>query len=206
MKREERRTLGKTDMRKEWLFFFSSRRRHTRLVSDWSSDVCSSDLDLPRLVTSMHNGITRIRKIVSSLRTFSRLDEAEQKTIDIHTGLDSALLLLRHRCRAIEHLEDVRIECHYGDLPPVTCYPASLNQVFVNILTNAFDALASVKDRSPKISLATTRLEENCVAIAFRDNGCGIPPEDLPHIFNPFFTTKPPGKGDRKSTRLNSSH
>ncbi len=151
--------------------------------------------DLPRLVTSMHNGITRIRKIVSSLRTFSRLDEAEQKTIDIHTGLDSALLLLRHRCRAIEHLEDVRIECHYGDLPPVTCYPASLNQVFVNILTNAFDALASVKDRSPKISLATTRLEENCVAIAFRDNGCGIPPEDLPHIFNPFFTTKPPGKG-----------
>ena len=151
--------------------------------------------DLPRLVTSMHNGITRIRKIVSSLRTFSRLDEAEQKTIDIHSGIESVLLLLRHRCFEIEHHEGVRIECHYGDLPPVSCYPAALNQVLANILSNAFDALIGVSDRSPKISIATACLDENCVAIAIRDNGCGISPENLPRIFEPFFTTKPPGRG-----------
>jgi len=150
--------------------------------------------DLPRLVTSMHNGITRIRKIVSSLRTFSRLDEAEVKTIDIHSGIDSVLLLLRHRCRATDRRPEVTVECHYGHLPPIVCYPAALNQVFVNILSNSFDALAQASDE-PRISIATTCLDGDRVAIAIRDNGCGIHPDDRDRIFDPFFTTKPPGQG-----------
>ncbi len=151
--------------------------------------------DLPRLVSSMHNGTTRIRQIVQSLRTFSRHDEAESKTIDIHSGIDSVILLLRHRLEAADLHREIIVERNYADLPPIHCYPAALNQVFINLLTNAIDALANRTDIDPKITITTARLDSDYISIAVRDNGIGILPEHQPRIFDPFFTTKPPGKG-----------
>ncbi|NJN62125.1 MAG: GAF domain-containing protein [Coleofasciculaceae cyanobacterium RL_1_1] len=151
--------------------------------------------DLPRLVSSMHNGTTRIRQIVQSLRTFSRHDEAESKRIDIHSGIDSVILLLRHRFEAVDLHREILVERNYADLPPIHCYPAALNQVFINLLTNAIDALADRTDIDPKISITTARLDPDYISITIRDNGIGILPEHQPRIFDPFFTTKPPGKG-----------
>ena len=151
--------------------------------------------DLPRLVSSMHNGTTRIRQIVQSLRTFSRHDEAERKTIDIHSGIDSVILLLRHRLEAVDLHREIVVKRNYADLPPIHCYPAALNQVFINLLTNAIDALATKMDAQPTITITTDRLNADYISITIRDNGIGILPEHQPRIFDPFFTTKPPGKG-----------
>jgi signal transduction histidine kinase len=151
--------------------------------------------DLPRLVSSMHNGTTRIRQIVQSLRTFSRHDEAESKTIDIHSGIDSVILLLHHRFEAVDLHREIIVERNYAELPPIHCYPAALNQVFINLLTNAIDALATRTDIDPTITITTARLNPDYVSVTVRDNGVGILPEHQPRIFDPFFTTKPPGKG-----------
>jgi two-component system, NtrC family, sensor kinase len=151
--------------------------------------------DLPRLVSSMHNGTTRIRQIVQSLRTFSRHDESERKTIDIHSGIDSVILLLRHRLEAVDLHREILVKRNYADLPPIHCYPAALNQVFINLLTNAIDALAMRTDVQPMITITTARLDADHISITIRDNGIGILPEHQPRIFDPFFTTKPPGKG-----------
>jgi len=151
--------------------------------------------DLPNLVASMHNGTARIRQIVQSLRTFSRLDEAESKTIDIHSGIDSVILLLRHRFNATDRRREIIVKRHYAELPPIHCYPAALNQVFVNLLSNAIDALSDRSDTAPTITITTSRLNLEYIAITVHDNGVGILPEHQPRIFDPFFTTKPPGKG-----------
>ena len=151
--------------------------------------------DLPNLVSSMHNGTARIRQIVQSLRTFSRLDEAESKTIDIHSGLDSVILLLRHRFDATDRRREIVVKRDYAELPPIHCYPAALNQVFVNLLSNAIDALSDRTDADPMITITTTRLNTEYIVIVVHDNGIGILPEHQPRIFDPFFTTKPPGKG-----------
>lgn len=154
--------------------------------------------DLPKIVSSMKMGTERIRQIVLSLRNFSRLDEADMKAVDIHEGIENTLLILNNRFkRGIEVIKD------YGNLPLVECYPAQLNQVFMNIIGNAIDALEGVKDicseekynRSPQIIIRTQKIDCHQICIAIRDNGSGIPPEIKNKLFDPFFTTKPMGKG-----------
>ena len=140
---------------------------------------------LNRLTDSCTNGAERIKAIVEGLRSFSRLDEADRKPVDLHEGLDSTLALLEH------HLKD-RIAIHkdYGDLPQVECYAGQLNQVFMNLITNAADAI----EGEGEISIAT-RLEDDMACVSIADTGSGIVQETLGRIFDPFFTTKDVGKG-----------
>lgn len=146
--------------------------------------------DLPCLVASMKTGSCRIRDIILSLRNFSRLDEAEQKDVDLHEGIDSTLLILNHKLK-----QDIEVVRKYGDLPKILCYPAQLNQVFMNILSNAADALFETDIKSKQIVIQTSVDGFEHVCIRIQDNGNGIPPEIKERIFNPFFTTKPSGKG-----------
>ena len=147
--------------------------------------------DLPKLLTSMKIGTDRIREIVLSLRNFSRLDEAQLKPADLHDGLDSTLIILHHRLTQTPG-HPITIEKNYGDLPNVQCYPGLLNQVFMNLISNAIDALENTQ--APQITLAT-HLTPQHVIISIQDNGPGIPPSAQDHIFDPFFTTKAMGKG-----------
>ncbi|NDJ17503.1 GAF domain-containing protein [Myxacorys almedinensis] len=155
--------------------------------------------DLPKTVSSMQIGTERIRQIVLSLRNFSRLDQAEFKAVDIHEGIDSTLLILKHRFKLDGNSCSIELHKEYGDLPLVECYASQLNQVFMNVLSNAIDALEiGVKegcDRAPMISIHTERLSSDRIAICIKDNGLGIPPNVKAKIFEPFFTTKPIGKG-----------
>ncbi len=147
--------------------------------------------DLPEALASMKIGTERIRQIVLSLRTFARHDEAEMKPVDIHQGIDSTLLILRHRLKSEEGRE-IMVVKNYGDLPKVECYAAQLNQVFMNVISNAIDAVETIDN--PTISI-TTELRESQALIRIADNGHGIPESVLPQIFDPFFTTKKLGKG-----------
>ncbi len=154
--------------------------------------------DVEKLLTSMKYGCERIAKIVQGLRTFSRLDEAEIKPVDIHVSIDSSLMLLESRINGEANRPSVKIIKHYGNIPEVTCYPAQLNQVFFNLLSNAIDALAEVRSPVqfvPKIEIITERTAQNTVRIVIRDNGVGIPEAIKDKIFDPFFTTKPVGQG-----------
>lgn len=160
--------------------------------------------DSPRILASMKVGTERIRQIVSSLKNFSRLDEAERKEANIHEGLDSTLLILENRIKATSEKPAIQIEKDYGDLPLVNCYPGQLNQVFMNILANALDALAdrdrdrpleAMKQNLSTIKIQTQRVGADRVAICIADNGPGIPEAIRQQIFDPFFTTKPAGKG-----------
>jgi two-component system, NtrC family, sensor kinase len=145
--------------------------------------------DLPKVMTSMKSGADRIRNIIISLRNFSRLDEAERKIVDLHDGLDSTLLLLAHRLDAsVEVIRD------YGNLPRIHCYPAQLNQVFLHLINNAIDAIAS-QSGLKKIELRTKVIGENRIQITIYDNGPGINPDIQTKIFEPFFTTKPVNQG-----------
>ena len=144
----------------------------------------------------MKVGVDRIRQIVLSLRNFSRLDEAEMKPVDIHDGLDSTLLILQHRLKPTADFIGIEVIKEYGKLPLVECYAGQLNQVFMNLLSNAIDALEEAKDNpAPTIRITTSMLEDNMVAIRIGDNGTGIPEAVMRQIFDPFFTTKPVGKG-----------
>ncbi|HLO48295.1 MAG TPA: ATP-binding protein, partial [Kamptonema sp.] len=149
--------------------------------------------DLPRILDSMKQGADRIRLIVLSLRNFSRLDEGDRKEADIHEGIDNTLLLLQNR------LEDkIYVVKEYGNLPRVECYPGQLNQVFMNLLANAIDALSGFESTNKVIYIKTQVLdtvEGRFVNVAIADTGPGIPDEIQPKIFDPFFTTKPVGKG-----------
>ncbi|MBD2460044.1 GAF domain-containing protein [Oscillatoria sp. FACHB-1407] len=169
--------------------------------------------DLPRLLASMKIGADRIRQIVLSLRNFSRLDEAEMKPVDIHEGIDSTLLILHNRLKSFSVGSGVQIVKQYGDLPQVECYPGQLNQVFMNILVNAIDALEVQPE--PRIITITTEFEpsqttllsededaaselttrEGLAIIRIRDNGPGMNSTTQEKLFDPFFTTKPVGKG-----------
>jgi len=146
--------------------------------------------DLPSVIASMRTGTNRVRDIVLSLRNFSRLDEAEQKDVDIHEGLDNTLLILSHKLK-----QGIEVVKEYGVLPKVLCYPSQLNQVFMNIISNAADALFETAMQSKRIIIETSIDSSEHVRISIRDNGDGIPPEVKGKIFNPFFTTKPIGKG-----------
>ena len=153
--------------------------------------------DLPKTLTSMKVGADRIRQIVLSLRNFSRLDQAEMKPVNLHEGLDSTLLILQHRLKAKSDHYDIQIVRDYGDLPIVECYAGQLNQVFMNVLSNAIDALEEhIETQSaPTISIQTERLENDHVVVCISDNGPGIPEDVKDRVFDTFFTTKPIGKG-----------
>ncbi len=159
--------------------------------------------DLPRLLASMELGADRIRQIVLSLRNFSRLDEAEKKPVNIHEGIDSTLLILHNRLKAKPGHPEIEIVKEYGNLPNVECYAGQLNQVFMNILSNAIDALdhamanppESGAVKSPAICIATTLKDDKWVQVRIRDSGPGMSETVRRRLFDPFFTTKPVGKG-----------
>jgi GAF domain-containing protein len=148
--------------------------------------------DLPEALASMKMGTERIRNIVLSLRTFARHDEAEMKAVDIHQGIDSTLLILQHRLSRGDDRPDIKVLKNYGGLPKVECYGAEINQVLMNILVNAIDALENPDNPWIKIN---TELIENQACIKISDNGCGIEESLITHVFDPFFTTKKVGKG-----------
>jgi signal transduction histidine kinase len=165
--------------------------------------------DLPKILSSMKGGANRIREIVLSLRNFSRLDEAGMKPVNIHEGIDNTLLILNSRLK-----QGIKVIKEYGELPLVECTPAPINQVFMNLLCNAIDALEELKverlklegsednlqpsnlqSATPCIWIRTEVSGQNSVVIRIADNGSGIGSTIKHQIFDPFFTTKNPGKG-----------
>lgn len=163
--------------------------------------------DLSKLLDSVETGAERIREIVLSLRTFSRKDEALMKAVNIHDGLDSTLVILEHRFKARTERPAIAVVKEYDVLPPVQCFAGEINQVFMNLLSNAIDALEEqsqlspeksvdgVTAHQPQICLNTRVLADSWIAISIADNGPGIPEEIRSKLFEPFFTTKAVGKG-----------
>ncbi|MEB3180152.1 MAG: ATP-binding protein [Nostocaceae cyanobacterium] len=150
--------------------------------------------DLPNILDSMQLGANRIRDIVISLRNFSRTDESGMSLVDIHQGIDSTLLILHNRLKGSGGKQPITVIKEYGKLPLVKCYASQLNQVFMNIISNAIDALETQK--SPQIiSIKTAEISPDSVMISIADNGPSIPEELQQNLFEPFFTTKPIGKG-----------
>ncbi|OCQ99651.1 hybrid sensor histidine kinase/response regulator [Oscillatoriales cyanobacterium USR001] len=178
--------------------------------SEIQSEIEAIDLDflitdLSQILASMRCGVDRIHKIVLSLRNFSRLDEANIKAVDIHEGIKSSLLILQNRLQATIARPEIQVIEEYSNLPLVECYAGELNQVFINIISNAIDTLneynkqRSLDDflaRPLTITIRTFMLEENSrVVIKIRDNGPGMTADVKDRIFEPFFTTKPVGEG-----------
>ncbi|MBD2252380.1 ATP-binding protein [Nostoc parmelioides] len=170
--------------------------------------------DLPKILRSMKMGSQRIQQIVLSLRNFSRLDEAEMKEVDIHEGIESTLLILQNRFKAKSQSYNIEIIKEYGQLPLVECHAGQLNQVFMNIINNAVDALEGsvvsgqwsivngkttnnerLTTNSPQITIRTEITNNNRVVIRIADNGPGITQQVMQKLFDPFFTTKPVGQG-----------
>ncbi|GAX40602.1 two-component sensor histidine kinase [Tolypothrix sp. NIES-4075] len=179
--------------------------------------------DFPKILSSIQMGSDRIREIVLSLRNFSRLGEAEIKKVDIHEGIDSTLIILQNRLKAKTNCPAIEVIKEYGDLPKVECYAGEINQVFLNILTNAIDTLEEsmvscqevslvrtlrvsskitdnghailLPNEKPQIRISTKVVDNNQVLIRFSDNGCGMTEEVKQKMFNPFFTTKSVGSG-----------
>ncbi|MDX2098593.1 MAG: ATP-binding protein [Leptolyngbyaceae cyanobacterium bins.59] len=165
--------------------------------------------DFPKMLASMKVGADRIRQIVLSLRNFSRLDESDMKQVDLHEGIDSTLLILQSRLKPRAEWPGIQIERDYGKIPPVECYAGQLNQVFMNILVNAIDALEETYDSSsnlskhlssvnrprPMITIRTQMVGPDQVRVSIVDNGPGMSEDVRSRLFDPFFTTKPVGKG-----------
>jgi signal transduction histidine kinase len=159
--------------------------------------------DLPKIITSMRDGIDRIRNISISLRTFSRLDIDHKEAFDVHEGLDSTSLILKYRLKANEFRPAIEVIKEYGDLPLVKCFPGQLNQVLMNLLANAIDAVEEsnqersfeeIEERPNQITLQTELVDQQAV-IRIRDNGMGMTDGVKQRIFDHLFTTKPVGKG-----------
>ncbi|MEH2060353.1 MAG: ATP-binding protein [Nostoc sp.] len=160
--------------------------------------------DMPRILSSMAIGTERIREIVLTLRNFSRLDEAEMKFVDIHEGINSTLLILQYRLKENHNQQEITIIKDYGNLPLIECYAGGLNQVFMNILSNAIDALyqweteclkGEIEKQLSSIIIHTQVKNKERIIISIKDNGSGITKEAQTRLFDPFFTTKPIGKG-----------
>ncbi|MEG5039377.1 MULTISPECIES: ATP-binding protein [unclassified Microcoleus] len=160
--------------------------------------------DLLKTLSSMKVGSERIREIVLTLRNFARVDEAEKKPVNIHEGIDSTLLILQNLTKEKPGHAAIKIVKNYGQLPKIECYAGQLNQVFMNIINNAVDA---VRERDQKLSIGeieanpsqivitTSIFSENWTRISIKDNGLGMNEAVKGKIFNPFFTTKPVGHG-----------
>ena len=154
--------------------------------------------DLCKMLDSMKTGSDRIRQLVLSLRNFSRLDETECKPVDLHAGIDSTLLILQYRLKARPDFPAIQVIKNYDQLPDIECHASQLNQVFMNILSNAIDGLEASgipTHQKPTITIRTSTTSANSIAISIADNGSGIPEPIRSQIFEPFFTTKPVGKG-----------
>ncbi len=161
--------------------------------------------DLPSLIKSMQHGVTRLEDISLSLRTFARSDISSKVEFQIHQGLNSTLMLLQHRLKSNKDRPEIEVVKDYGDLPPITCYPGQINQVFMNLIANAIDAFEELNcNRSyqeiiadPNIINVKTRVsdEKNTVTIYIKDNGIGLNPQIQDKIFDQTFTTKAVGKG-----------
>ncbi|MEG5039396.1 MULTISPECIES: PAS domain S-box protein [unclassified Microcoleus] len=159
--------------------------------------------DLPKILSSMSVGVERICQIVQSLRNFSRHDDSQMKPVNIHEGIDSTLLILNHRLKGNGEKPPIQIVKQYGELPTVECFAGPINQVFMNILSNAIDALEDANNRqncqqmveNPSQIRIGTEVVGNFVAIKIADNGPGITEQVKQQIFDTFFTTKPIGKG-----------
>ncbi|MEH2441390.1 trifunctional serine/threonine-protein kinase/ATP-binding protein/sensor histidine kinase [Nostoc sp.] len=178
--------------------------------SDIQDEIDAIDLnylreDLPKLLDSMKLGVSRIRSISTSLRTFSRADKDYKVPFDIHEGIDSTILILRHRLKANENRPAIDVVKNYGKLPLVECFAGQLNQVFMNLLANAIDAL---EQYNTERSLEAILANPNCITIQTRvansgqhilikiaDNGVGMSPQVKERVFDHLFTTKPVGKG-----------
>lgn len=167
-------------------------------------DLAFLQADLTKILKSMKVGTDRICQIVLSLRNFSRMDEGEFKSVDIHEGIDSTLIILQHRLKAKPKCPAIELIKDYGTLPRVECFPGQLNQVFMNILANALDAIEElndkrtyleIQDNPSRITIRTSVIDPDRVQIAIADNGAGIPESIQKQIYNPFFTTKLVGKG-----------
>lgn len=159
--------------------------------------------DLPKLLNSMEVGTSRIMEIVESLSNFSRLNEADYKKADIHQGIDSTLVILQNRIKGYNNKHQaVAVIKEYGKIPQIVCNPRFLNQVFLNLINNAIDALIQKTSffsqnpgEKPTIWIRTFHSQENQITISIADNGCGMSEEICQSIFQPFFTTKPVGQG-----------
>lgn len=160
--------------------------------------------DLPKVLSSMEMGTERIREIVKSLKNFSRLDEDGAKAVDIHDGIESTLLILQHQIKAKPERPEIRLIKNYGNLPLIECYPGQLNQVFMNLLANAIDALdehtlryskQNIENNPATITITSHLSSDDQVSIVIADNGVGIPSAIQSKLFDPFFTTKSIGKG-----------
>ncbi|NJN20129.1 MAG: HAMP domain-containing protein [Leptolyngbya sp. RL_3_1] len=168
------------------------------------ADIEFLQADIPKMLASMEMGTDRIRQIVLSLRNFSRLDEAEVKAVNLHEGIDNTLLILQHRLKERPERPAIEVVKAYGDLPWVECYPGQLNQVFMNIVANAIDAIEEAgahrayedwATHPGQITIRTQLMAGNWVGIRITDNGKGMAEQTLKRLFDPFFTTKPVGKG-----------
>jgi len=153
--------------------------------------------DLCKLLSSMTVGTERIQEIVRSLRIFSRLDEAECKSVNLHDGIDSTLMILGSRLQQTQNHPEIEIVKEYGNLPLVECCAGQINQVFMNILANAIDAIQEsfVKEKGQIRITTEVTADEKSVLIRIADNGVGIPEDVRQKIFDQFFTTKPVGNG-----------
>jgi signal transduction histidine kinase len=146
--------------------------------------------EITSLIKGIEDGATRTAEIVTGLRTFSRLDESDLKSVDLHEGLESTLVLLRTNIP-----KNVTVIRHYGTLPKIECYAGKINQVFMNILTNAFNAIKTHSDGREEFVTITTREENGQAVISIKDTGPGMTQEVKEKIFDPFFTTKDVGEG-----------
>jgi PAS domain S-box-containing protein len=161
--------------------------------------------DLLKLISSMKLGVERIRGISTSLRIFSRADQDDKVGFNIHEGIDSTILILKHRLKANSDRPAIEINADYGDIPMIECFPGQLNQVFMNILANAIDTLEELSQkRTLKENISTparieiiSRLDtsKKQVHVHVRDNGIGMPDEVKQRVFDHSFTTKAVGKG-----------
>ncbi len=159
--------------------------------------------DLPKMISSMKLGTDRIKNIMLSLRNYSRTNSDEKKAVNLHEGIDTTLMILSHRLKAKPERPEIQIEKNYADLPLVECYYGQINQVFMNLISNAIDALDESNNgktyhevnKNPNIITITTETDENWATIIIADNGTGIPPQAKAQLFDAFFTTKEEGKG-----------
>ncbi|BAY14530.1 response regulator receiver sensor signal transduction histidine kinase [Anabaenopsis circularis NIES-21] len=157
--------------------------------------------DIVKILSSLQVGSERIQHLSTSLRSFSRSDSDTKLAADLHLGIDSTLMILQHRLKANGDRPGIEVMRCYGKLPHVNCYVGEMNQVFMNLLANAIDALdeaitqGKMCDRIPQIHITTDVNSQQMVVIQIADNGIGIPERLKQRLFEPLFTTKPVGKG-----------